>query len=303
MPSRLPFRRFRHSVQLPLVKFLVFLGRIMPRKCIWLTACVSGWIAAFLPSRSRAIFRINEKHIIQPGGLKVRLSHVYRYVISGIIDFIKLSYWSDERFLSVVDIQGEEHMQTVLDRGKGAIAITAHYSAWELIPRAIGLEGHRVGVITRKLAHKRTSAYFDELRARHGTALIDRGSGISRLMRILRNDTAVGILIDQDSLGVESDYVDFMGLPARTPVGPSQLAIRFGIPILTLHISRRENGKYVLVIDEPLDLNAYSGDKGYIELTADLTRRIEEWVREDPEQWIWIHERWARRPGGAAGLR
>ena len=86
-------------------------------------------------------------------------------------------------------------------------------------------------------------------------------------------------------------------------LGPSQLAVRFGIPVLTLHISRGKDGKYTLHIDEPLDLTVYEGDKGYIKLTADLTGRIEEWVREDPEQWVWIHERWARRPGWAPGLR
>ncbi|MCK4806444.1 MAG: lysophospholipid acyltransferase family protein [Candidatus Aegiribacteria sp.] len=275
----------------------------MPRKLIWVIACIFGSVAALIPGKSRRIFRINEKHIIRPCGLEVRLSHVYRYVISGIIDFINLNYRSDDEFRQVVEIQGEEHMQVALSLGRGVIAITAHYSAWELIPRAVLLLGHKIGIVTRELAHRGTSEYFNNLRARCGTVLIDRGSGIARLMRVLRDNTAVGILIDQDTMGVESDFVDFMGLPARTPVGPSQLALRFGIPVLTLHISRGKDGKYTLVIDEPLDLSEYEGDKGYIKLTADLTGRIEEWVHEDPEQWVWIHERWARRPGFAPGLR
>lgn len=303
MASSLPFRRFRHSLQLPVVKLLVFLGRVMPRKLIWDISYFLGLIASLIPGNSRRIFNINEKHIIRPRGLKVRLSRVYRYIIAGIIDFIHLNYKSDEDFLRVLEIRGEEHMKVALSLGKGVIAITAHYSAWELIPRAIQLQGYEVGIITRKLAHKGTSIYFNGLRTRHGTELIDRGSGIARLMRVLRDNTAVGILIDQDTLGVDSDFVDFLGLPARTPVGPSQLALRFGIPVLTLHISRRENGKYLLEIDEVLDLSRYEGDKGYIELTADLTGRIEEWVDEDPEQWVWIHERWARRPDFAPGLR
>jgi len=285
------------------VKLLVFLGRVSPRKLIWVTACIFGSVAAMIPGRSRRIFRVNEKHIIHPCGLKVRLSRVYRCLISGIIDFTNLNYRSDDKFRQVIEIRGEEHMEAALSLGRGLIAITAHYSAWELIPRAIQLMGHEVGIVTRELSHRGTSEYFNNLRARYGTKLIDRGGGIARLMRVLRDNTAVGILIDQDTLGVESDFVDFMGLPARTPVGPAQLALRFGIPVLTLHISRGKNGVYTLIIDEPLDLSKYQGDKGYIKLTADLTGKIEEWVREDPEQWIWIHERWARRPGFAPGLR
>jgi KDO2-lipid IV(A) lauroyltransferase len=237
MASRLPFRRFRHSLLLPLVKFFAFMARIMPRKLIWVTSSVFGLIASMMPGKSRKIFKINEKHIIHPCGLRVRLSHVYRFIISGMSDFIKLNYRSDDEFRQIVDIQGEEHMQAALSLGKGVIAITAHYSAWELIPRAILLLGHKVGIVSRELSHRETSEYFNNLRARCGTELIDRGGGIARLMRVLRDNTAVGILIDQDTLGVDSDFVDFMGLPARTPVGPSQLAVRFGIPVLTLHIS------------------------------------------------------------------
>jgi KDO2-lipid IV(A) lauroyltransferase len=113
----------------------------------------------------------------------------------------------------------------------------------------------------------------------------------------------VGILIDQDTMGVESDFVDFLGLAARTPVGPARIALRFDIPILTLHISRNGHGRYTVTIDEPLDLDRYREDDGVIKLTADLTARIEEWVIEDPQQWVWIHERWARRPGWAPGLQ
>ncbi|MCK5116685.1 MAG: lysophospholipid acyltransferase family protein [Candidatus Aegiribacteria sp.] len=303
MASRLPFRRFRHSLLLPLVKFFAYSARVMPRKLIWVTAGIFGLFASMIPGRSRRIFKINEKHIIHPCGLKVRLSHVYRYIISGMSDFINLNYRSDDEFRRVVEVRGEEHMQAALSLGKGVIAITAHYSAWELIPRAILLLGHKVGIVSRELSHRETSEYFNRLRARCGTELIDRGGGIARLMRVLRDNTAVGILIDQDTLGVDSDFVDFMGLHARTPVGPAQLAVRFGIPVLTLHISRGEGGKYILQIDESLDLSGYEGDKGYLKLTADLTGRIEEWVREDPEQWVWIHERWARRPGWAPGLQ
>jgi Kdo2-lipid IVA lauroyltransferase/acyltransferase len=303
MASSLPFRRFRHSIQLPLLKLLVLIGRIMPRRLIWAAACVFGSVASLIPGSSQRKFRINEKHIIRPNSLNVRLSHVYRYLISGMIDFVNLNYRSDEAFLEAVEVIGEEHMEDALSHGRGVIAITAHYSAWELIPRAVHLSGFKVGIVTRKLSQKGASDFFNGLRAHHDVELIDRGSGVAKLMRVLRNGTAVGILIDQDTLGVDSEFVDFMGLSARTPVGPAQLALRFGIPVLTLHISRGKSGKYKLVIDKPLDLSEYRGDEGYLELTEDLTSRIEEWVREDPEQWIWIHERWARRPGWAPGLR
>lgn len=290
-------------MELPALKFLITMVRLIPRPILWKMASPAGWIASLVPGKSKRIFRINRKHVIRPCGLNVKLSRVYRNILRGVLDFARLNRVSDKVFRKVVTIRGEENMRKALSKGRGVLAITAHYSAWELIPRAVALQGHKVGVVTRKLAQGRASAFFDSMRARHGAVLIDRASGITRLMRALRDNTAVGILIDQDTMGVESDFVDFMGLKARTPVGPAQLALRFGIPVLTLHISGSSGGKYELTIDEPLDLSFYEGEKGYLRLTADLTGRIEEWIREDPEQWIWIHERWARRPGWAPGLR
>ncbi|MCK4505407.1 MAG: lysophospholipid acyltransferase family protein [Candidatus Aegiribacteria sp.] len=303
MKSRLPFRRMRHFLELPLAKLIVSIASVLPRKLIWITAGLLGFLASLIPGKSSRIFRINRRHIMKPCGLNVHLSTVYRNLIAGMLDFFHLSERSDDEFTKAVEVHGAWNMEVALSSGKGAIAITAHYSAWELIPRAIKLMGHRVGVVSRKLAHGDTSEYFDCLRKKHDVALVDRSSSIVKLMHVLRENTAVGILIDQDTMGVESEFVDFLGLPARTPVGPAQLAIRFGIPVLTLHIARKGNGRYILTIDEPMVLSDYSGDNGYLELTADLTGRIEEWIREDPQQWIWIHERWARRPGWASGLR
>jgi KDO2-lipid IV(A) lauroyltransferase len=303
MGSNLPFRRFRRKLALPLVRLINAIATILPRKCIWFLSGIAGYAAAKVPGRSARIFDINRRHVMQPCGLEVPPGTVYRYLIAGILDFVNLSYRSDDCFRKTVEVVGAQHMESALAHGRGAIAITAHYSAWELIPRAVKLLGHKVGVVSRKLSNKAVSQYFVDLRARHGVALIDRGSSISKLMRVLRDNTAVGILIDQDTLGVEGDFVDFLGLPARTPVGPAQLALRFGIPVITLHIARKSDGNYILRIDEPLDISQYDPKSGCLELTADLTGRIEEWIREDPRQWIWIHERWARRPDRASGLQ
>ncbi|MFO8183458.1 MAG: lysophospholipid acyltransferase family protein [Candidatus Aegiribacteria sp.] len=282
---------------------LVFLSSRLPRRSVAPLASVLGRVASLVPGRSRETFRINRRHVIRPMGLEVSLHRVYGHLIAGVLDFLRLNSRSDRDFLKEVEVRGERYMAEALSLGRGVIAVTAHYSAWELIPRSISLLGHRVGVVTRKIGRAGTAEYLDGLRSRHGTVTIDRGGGLAKLMRTLRDNTAVGILIDQDTMGVESEFVEFLGLPARTPVGPARLALRFDIPVLTLHISREGHRRYVVEIDRPLELDEYRESGGYLRLTQDLTARIEEWVIEDPEQWVWIHERWARRPGGAPGLR
>jgi Kdo2-lipid IVA lauroyltransferase/acyltransferase len=296
-------RRMRHALELPAAKLLTTTAGLIPRPISWTMAGVAGAIAAAVPCRASTIFDINRRHVIEPNGLDVRLRAVYRHILAGMTDFLRMKSITNAELSRLVSITGSEHMASALSAGRGVLAISAHYSAWELIPRAVAMLGHRVGVVSRKLSDPATSEYFDSLRAAPGTTIIDRGAGVSRLMRSLRENTAVGILIDQDTLGVESGFVDFLGLPARTPLGPARIALRFGIPVVPVHIRRVAGGRYSLVIEPPLDLSAFSGEDGHLELTGEVTRRIGEWIREDPEQWIWIHERWARRPGGAPGLR
>lgn len=293
----------RHALQYPLAVVLVQVCRRIPECLVWPSATALGLALSLLPGRSRRVFRINVKHAAEPLGLRVRLWRVYRNLAAGLLDYLRLSFASDEVFSGRVEVRGAKNMEDALSRGRGVIAITAHYSSWELIPRAISILGHGVGVVTRKVGRGRAAEYLDSLRSRHGILTIDRGSGFPALMRALRDGRAVGILIDQDTLGVESDFVPFLGLQARTPVGPARIALRFGVPVLTLHISRVGPGRYLVKVDEPLDPEDYRSEDGHLRLTADLTDRIGEWVEDDPEQWVWVHERWARRPCGAPALR
>jgi len=270
-------------------------GSVLPRRLGWFAAGVLGVIAAALPGRSRRFMDRNMKMVAAPLGLSVRPREVYRHMAAGMMDFIRLSSMDDEGFRSVVKVEGAHHLDAVMALGKGAVVITAHYSAWELIPRAVTLLGHRVGIVGRKLWNPRVSSELDNLRQRFGVETIDRGEGAMRLLRTLRKNTAVGILIDQETKAVEGRFVPFLGIPALTPTGPAAICLRFGIPAITLHI-RRVGMDYLLVIDPPVDTEGMEGEEGVTALTGVFNSRIGEWIVEEPGQWIWFHDRWGRSP-------
>jgi KDO2-lipid IV(A) lauroyltransferase len=245
----------------------------------------------------------HRRNVLHPAGLDVEPGAVYAHVTAGLLDFIHLSRRSDDCFSRAVEVQGADRIGRALSAGRGVIAVTAHYGAWELIPRAVKLLGHPVGVMGRRLGGGAAESLISGLRARPGVLVIDRAGGASSLVRALRLNTAVGILIDQDTRAVDAGFVDFFGLPASTPTGPARLAIRFHVPVVPLFIRRTPRGGYVLSIEEPVDPAGFTGPEGALELTALLTSRIESWVRGDPRQWVWFHERWCRRPPGSPGLR
>lgn len=289
-------RSVRHRyIEPALCRWVIGLGSLLPRKPGWAAAGFAGSLAAALPSRANRFMAVNIRRVASPLGLRVEPRRVYRHIAGGLIDFLRLSAMDDEAFRRIVSTEGAEHLDRVLARGRGAVVITAHYSAWELIPRAVSLLGHRVGVVGRKLWNPGVSAQIDSLRQRSGALTIDRSSGAVSLMRALRSNTAVGILVDQETKAVEGRFLPFLGVPALTPTGPAAICLRFGIPAVTLHI-RRLGMKYRLVIEPPVGTGGLSGEEGVAELTTAFNTRIGKWITDDPEQWIWFHDRWGRSP-------
>lgn len=293
----------RRLLSTPAVWFLLLTARALPGPLIRLFCLCASHLAARLPSRANTLIDRHRRNILRPAGLDVEPSAVYRNMLLSLFDFIRLSGSDDAAFLESVEVTGAENLDKALESCRGAICITAHYGAWELIPRSVILMGHRTAIVGRKLSDSGAGRRLDRLRTMHGVAALDRASDVRRLVGMLRGNTAVGILIDQDTTAVESEFVDFFGIPALTPVGPARLAVRFRIPLVPLHIARRQDGSHLLVIEKPLDTGDFPGEDGYIRLTARLNSIIEGWIRADPSQWIWFHERWCRRPPGCPGLR
>jgi len=201
------------------------------------------------------------------------------------------------RLAGVVEIRGEESLREALSRGKGVVWVTGHIGNWELMAHAIA-QKYPVSVIAAPIEPEKVNDMIVGLRAAMGvkTILRTRPGASKELIRAFRENLVLGILIDQDT-DVESAFVDFMGKPAWTPTAAASMAIKFGAPVIFGHIKRGADDRHTVMIEGPLDLTI-TGDKekDIITNTAMLTKKIEDCIHEDPEQWVWMHRRWRRQP-------
>ena len=291
--KKIPFKGFRHALTLPAVKLVILTAAVTPRAVSRLYATFLGWLLSILPLPSNRIIRKHQKGVITENGITVRASAVYTGVLSGYFDFFYLSRRSDETFRDLIEVQGAENMEKALSFGKGVIAVTAHLGPWELLPRAMKLMGFDIGVVGRALSQSGTSDILDKLRQKPGVETIDRGAGVAPIMRLLRSNKTLGMLIDQDTKGVQSQFAGFLGRPAWTPVAPAVLATRLQAPVVTLHITRRKDSTFLLVIDEPVFFTGGETSEGILTFLND---RISRWILDTPEQWVWFHNRWRRQP-------
>lgn len=196
-----------------------------------------------------------------------------------------------------VDLAGWERVEVAREQGRPILILTGHCGNWELLAAALNRRGLGMAVVAREIDDPLQQRSLLDFRARFGTETIVRGRpGAARaLLTALRGGGALGMLIDQDT-AVDGVWVDFFGRSAWTPSGAAELAHRFGAAVLPTFIERHPDGRHAARIGAPLDLSADP-----VAATQIMTRAIEEQVRRVPEQWVWMHRRWRRRPPGETG--
>ncbi len=117
------------------------------------------------------------------------------------------------------------------------------------------------------------------------------------MLRTLKANGIVGLLIDQNWSRQEGVFVDFFGRPACTSDGLARLALHTEAPVIPAFMVRQENGKYRLVIGEAVELiNTGQRIKDVLINTQNFTRIIEDMIRKYPDQWFWVHQRWKTQP-------
>jgi KDO2-lipid IV(A) lauroyltransferase len=206
------------------------------------------------------------------------------------------------RMAGYVAAEGLEHLREGLARGRGLLAVTGHCGNWELLAAYCARAGLPVTVIGRRLHGALLNRLLIRFRAGAGVTTIERESpGSSRaILSTLRAGRILALLIDQDTRGPRV-FVPFFGRPASTPAGAAALALRTGAPVVPIFISRRPEGGHVIRAHPALPAVARDGDT-VESLTTAYTAAIERHVRRHPEEWVWWHRRWRRRPAGAMPL-
>jgi KDO2-lipid IV(A) lauroyltransferase len=196
----------------------------------------------------------------------------------------------------LVELGGWSEIEAARAEGRPVLILTGHCGNWELLAAALNVRGLGMSVVARGLHEPGLQETLLALRSRFGTRTIVRGTpGAAReLLRAMRGGGALGMLIDQDT-DVEGVWVNFFGRPAWTPVGAAELALRFRAVVLPTFIQRRPDGSHTARIEPRLELAADP-----VAATQQMTDRIERQIRRVPEQWVWMHRRWRRRPQPAA---
>ena len=184
-----------------------------------------------------------------------------------------------------------------MQEGRGLIMVTAHYSNFEIMGYLMGLFGFNIYSVARPLDNKYISRYIYGVRNRTGLSIIDKKGATESMEQIVSSGATLAFIADQDA-GKKGIFVDFFGRKASTYKSIGLLAMAYNLPIVVGY-SRRLDNKFffeigvnrIIMPDEWADK-----EKPLEWITAQYSAAIEQFIRDEPSQYWWLHRRWKHRP-------
>jgi KDO2-lipid IV(A) lauroyltransferase len=275
-------------------------ARRVPRRLMLAVGARAGAAVGRIDHRHLAITADNLQRAFPDwdGDRVRRTAHaVYRHFGRVAFDVMWLQRRSREEILDLVDIEGGGHVRTAQGRGQGVICATGHLGNWEINALCHGWAFGPVSVVGRPLDNPALDARLSAMRVQGGNTLISKHRALPHILRALRDNGTVDILMDQNVLASDGIFVEFFGRPAATTTVVAALAAKVGAAIVPAHTVLLPSGRYRAIYERPIVFEAEGGRAEAIaRLTQRLTRQIEDWVRELPEQWLWMHRRWKTQP-------
>lgn len=224
------------------------------------------------------------------------LRSVYRHMGSSLLEFAATHRLSRERIDSLVRFEGLDKIDAAMKTGRGVIILGAHIGNWELYAQGGALHGFPVHVIGRKANVNLLNNYMVRIRECHGNRVILRTNAMRRILKILQEGKAIGVMCDQRGSTSRGLIIDFLGQPAPTSPALARIILKSGAVVLTSFGYRNPDQTHTLTIGGPLtfDMNQ-DAENNVLHITEHYIKALEDFIRLHPDQWLWMHRRWMSR--------
>jgi KDO2-lipid IV(A) lauroyltransferase len=224
----------------------------------------------------------------------------YAALAWNVIDVLRSLRWSDEEVLRRVDMRIAPQLMEVLERGRGALVLTAHLGNFELGARAAGAvfrdeyrplflgRPQRNALLYREVSRGRTAS---------GAELLPRRDVIPQVVRALREGRPVILLNDQYSRRKRGVFVPLFGARCSTSLGMATLALRTGAPVLPGYFVRTGRDSHRAFLLPEIEPPETEDREEWVRIaTARYNIAIEHMIRAHPTQWMWAHRRFRHSP-------
>jgi Kdo2-lipid IVA lauroyltransferase/acyltransferase len=303
MGARTRARRARRGWLVPLImpflRVSAWTVRLLPDVLADLLATWAGFLLRlFAPGKSivRRNLALATGRELPPRELRRFCRRYFRHLALLAIEFARQPGLKREDLADCFELEGLEQLQALHAEGNGVIFVAGHAGLWELAGHAGALVGLPLLSVAKYSGFPRLDEFVLSMRSAGGQKVIDVSGSLWAMKKALDRGEAVGINVDQEARK-NSVFAPFFGILASTPRTPAQLHLRTKAPVAVVSVQREGRFRYALRV---LDVIRHppSGDKKADELaiTTRINAGMERAIRLHPEQWLWSHRRWRRRP-------
>ncbi len=209
------------------------------------------------------------------------------------VEFLRLPTAELDDYSNHFDIHGLENLQNAQKRGKGVFLLISHIGNGDWATVGFSLNGLKLSSITKEFKWRPLNDFWFHTRQRFGLDLIpDRKSSLTILKKLKQNEI-VGFMLDQflgPPIGIKTL---FFGRETGTPMGLAVLVERSRAPVVPALTYRLADGRTAISFEPEIPFVDTGDKERNIQVnTQRYCDKIEGWVREHPEQWMWVHRRW-----------
>ena len=210
-----------------------------------------------------------------------------------VVDFLDIPYLNKNNLHQWISIEGLDNYTEACKKGKGVLIFSAHFGNWEIGNAALAIMTQPFIFVYRVFDSPFLERIITDVRASYGNISLSKENAMRPMIRLLKNGATINLLIDQNVTWYEGVFVDFFGRKACTTPGMALLPLHTKAQVLPVFTRRLPDGKYLLKIGKKVEIvSSGNRDTDVLINTQNFTKIIEEKIRQYPEQWFWIHQRW-----------
>lgn len=258
-----------------------------------------GILLAVLVKKRRKIALSNLQLAFEKEKTKREINEIavkcFENIGKNIIEFMRFPCLNLEDFWNCVSIVGKENIERELERGNGVIIFSPHFGNWELQALFYGVLLKKSAAIAFPLKNQYLNQLVESYRSHFGLKIISKKSAIRQSMRLFRENYGIGFLADQNA-GKNGIFIDFFGKLASFERSPITLALRTDASIVFSIDIRQPDDRHVIFIEPVLVEKTGNLEEDIILNTRKIAKKLEEYIRRYPSQWLWVHNRWKTQP-------
>jgi len=285
----------RHRIEYAAVILIRTLVRFLPRPATLRLGAALGGLFYLLDRRRREL-AIDNLRASFPAKTRddsqAILRSTYSHFGRHVVEVLNFDAMSPDQMRRHIEVEGSEHVQRAMARGKGVMFCSGHFGSWELHIMAHALWFQPLVVVARTLDNPLLDRLVEDLRARLGTQAIPRQGAVRGLLKTLLANQPVAIMIDQHMHGRSAVVVDFFHRPAATTSAVAAIALRTGAALIPVFALPLPGGRYRMVYETQVDPPAGDDPDPVRTYTQRCTNVLERYIRRYPELWLWMHRRW-----------